>query len=126
VPPYLQPDDAQKLDPAVWPVQPAAVLPVSAKNQMNIEYLKETLVAVVVGKEAPLENAVAINARHYEALHRADLALADVLAGLSAGISGEWIAQDLRQALSCLGEITGEVGAEDVLGSIFSRFCIGK
>ncbi len=126
VPPYLQPADAQQLDPAVWPVQPAAVLPVSAKNQMNIEYLKETLVAVVVGKEAPLENAIAINARHYEALHRADLALADVLAGLSAGISGEWIAQDLRQALSCLGEITGEVGAEDVLGSIFSRFCIGK
>ncbi len=124
--PYLRPVGSELLDPSALPLAPAAIIPVSAKNQMNIAYLKETLLEVAIGKGVDIGNTIAVNARHYEALHRADAALADVLKGLGEGVSSEWVAQDLRRALACLGEITGEVRAEDILGNIFSRFCIGK
>ncbi|MCS7036584.1 MAG: tRNA uridine-5-carboxymethylaminomethyl(34) synthesis GTPase MnmE [Saprospiraceae bacterium] len=126
IPTYLRPKGDAPLDPNMLPLKPAAILPLSAKNRMNIEYLKETLLEVAIGKGVNIESAIAVNARHYEALRRANEALSDVLAGLKTGISGEWIAQDIRRALACLGEITGEVGVEDILGNIFSRFCIGK
>ncbi len=124
--PYLRPQGSEPLDPHTLPLKPTAVIPLSAKNQMNIEYLKETLLEVAIGKGVNLENAIAVNARHYEALRRADDALGDVLSGLEKGLSNEWIVQDIRRALASLGEITGEVGVEDILGHIFSRFCIGK
>lgn len=66
------------------------------------------------------------NARHYEALCRAGEALERVRYGLQDGLSGELIALDLHDALDALGEITGEVSSQDVLNTIFERFCIGK
>ena len=66
------------------------------------------------------------NLRHHDALRRADAALEDVLNALDSGISGDFIAQDIRRALSYLGEISGEIGVEDLLGNIFGKFCIGK
>jgi tRNA modification GTPase len=59
-------------------------------------------------------------------LQRSDEALSRALEGLKAGLSSELVAMDVRQALHYLGEITGEVTNEDLLGNIFSRFCIGK
>jgi tRNA modification GTPase len=52
--------------------------------------------------------------------------LEDVLTGLDTGITGDFVAQDIRRALAFLGEITGEIGVEDLLGEIFGKFCIGK
>lgn len=124
IPPFLRASGA--LNPATLPLLPAAVIPISAKEQVNIQHLKEVLLETAIGKGVNLEDAIAINTRHYEALRRTDEALADVQAGLEKGISNEWIAQDIRRALYHLGEITGEVGVEDILGNIFSRFCIGK
>jgi tRNA modification GTPase len=49
-----------------------------------------------------------------------------VLTGLDTGITGDFVAQDIRRALAFLGEITGEIGVEDLLGEIFGKFCIGK
>ena len=66
------------------------------------------------------------NSRHYEALYKADEALNKVLEGLTGGITGDFIAMDIRQALHHLGEITGEIYTDDLLDSIFGRFCIGK
>jgi tRNA modification GTPase len=66
------------------------------------------------------------NARHWEALREADLYLEKVLQGLEQKISGEFISVDMRAALQALGSITGQVSNEDVLSSVFSRFCIGK
>jgi len=66
------------------------------------------------------------NSRHFEALHKSAIALEDVMKGLDSGLSGDFIALDIRKALFHLGEITGQVTSEDLLANIFSRFCIGK
>ena len=66
------------------------------------------------------------NIRHYEALLHASESLKSVQQGLEINIPTDLISQDLRQALHYLGSITGEITTDEVLGSIFSRFCIGK
>ena len=66
------------------------------------------------------------NIRHAEALREALQALQRAHHGLSSGLSGELVAYDLREALQHLGSITGEIVADDLLSSVFSRFCIGK
>ncbi len=108
------------------------VIPVSAKNQMNIEYLKEKFFETAVGGQQVGQGAAAgsavivSNARHHDALRRADAALVEVLTGLDTSITGDFIAQDIRRSLSYLGEISGEIGVEDLLANIFGKFCIGK
>jgi tRNA modification GTPase len=104
----------------------SSLIPVSAKNQMNIEYLKEKLFETAAGEGVNMESIVVTNARHHDALRRADAALADVLVGLDSNVTGDFMAQDIRRSLAYLGEITGEIGVEDLLGNIFSKFCIGK
>ncbi len=101
-------------------------VPVSAINQMNLEYLKEKLYDVALSGKLSLDNTVVTNARHYEALQKADEALQSVLRGLDVGITGDFLAMDIRRALAHLGEITGEVVVDDLLDNIFSNFCIGK
>jgi len=93
---------------------------------MNIEYLKEKLFEAAAGEGVNTESTIVTNARHHDALRRADEALAEVLTGLDANITGDFVAQDIRRSLSYLGEITGEIGVEDLLGNIFGKFCIGK
>jgi len=104
----------------------SSLIPVSAKNAMNIEYLKEKLFEAAAGEGVNTESIIVTNARHHDALRRADEALADVLTGLDSNITGDFIAQDIRRSLAYLGEITGEIGVEDLLGNIFGKFCIGK
>lgn len=102
------------------------IVPMSAKHLQNLEFLKEKLFETVAGGEVNLESTVVSNARHFDALRRADEALQEVLAGLAAGTTGDFVAQDIRRSLSFLGEISGEIGVEDLLENIFSKFCIGK
>ncbi|MBO7501980.1 MAG: tRNA uridine-5-carboxymethylaminomethyl(34) synthesis GTPase MnmE [Paludibacteraceae bacterium] len=66
------------------------------------------------------------SARHYEALSRALSATKRVQQGLEEGLGGELLSMDLHDALSALGEISGEITSDEVLGNIFSKFCIGK
>ncbi|MDH5414482.1 MAG: hypothetical protein OEW87_10120 [Flavobacteriaceae bacterium] len=66
------------------------------------------------------------NARHYDTLTRARDALAAVITGLESGLTEDLLAEDIRRAINYLGEITGEITNDEVLGSIFSKFCIGK
>ena len=74
------------------------------------------------------ENSVILtNARHYEALTRADEMIIRVIEALNTGISGDLISEDLRVCLSQLAEITGgQITPNEVLGNIFKHFCIGK
>lgn len=99
---------------------------ISSKGGSNIQQVKDALIGKVSAGEFQQENTVVTNARHHEALLRSRQALDDVLRGLDAKISGELLALDMRRALEALGEITGEVTNDNVLDSIFSRFCIGK
>jgi tRNA modification GTPase len=93
---------------------------------MNVAYLINCLFETAIGEGIHTENTIVSNARHYDALRRADATLADVLEGLSTQRTGDLIALDIRSALRDLGEITGNIGTEDLLDSIFSKFCIGK
>lgn len=102
------------------------IIAVSAKNQMNLAYLKDRLYEAVVHEDLLLENPIVTNIRHVHALQKASESLDAVLAGLDQGITHDFIAMDIRQSLHHLGEITGEICTDDLLESIFSRFCIGK
>ncbi len=74
---------------------------------MNIEYLKEKLYDLAIGSELGTDHTIVTNARHHDALRRADGALSEVLQGLNSGVTGDFVAQDIRHALAYLGEITG-------------------
>ena len=102
------------------------IVTTSAINKMNIEYLKEHLYQTVASGKVSTENTVVSNARHYDALQGAYASLDAVLAGFDAQIPSDLVAMDIRHALNYLGLITGEVGVDDLLDSIFTRFCIGK
>ncbi len=107
-------------------VRPEQIITLSAKNAMNVPYLKEKLFDSVVTQKNIGESTIVTNARHLEALQKAAASLDDVLHGLDTGITSDFVAMDIRRALNYLGEITGEVGVDDLLGNIFSKFCIGK
>ncbi len=98
---------------------------ISAKEGKYINKLKTTLIQMV-SKSKSTSNVVVSNLRHHEALENANVALQKVLDGLNQSISSDFLALDIRHALSSLGEISGEVSTDDLLDSIFSNFCIGK
>ena len=103
------------------------IITTSAINSMNIEYLKEKLYDIVLAKKLNTETTIVSNIRHFEALQQAYEALDRVLQGIQSHITGELLAFDIREALHHLGEITGQVDVDrDILGAIFSKFCIGK
>ena len=90
----------------------------------NLTELKQAIV-----KAAGVEQqsgTIISQARHYDALVRAHEAILRVMQGLSSGISGEFLSMDLQDCLHALGEITGQISNDEVLGNIFSKFCIGK
>lgn len=101
-----------------------AGLGISAKNNIGIDELKTAIVAKAkVKKQA---DTMLTNLRHYEHLVKANEALSEVLNGLDLGITGDFLAQDIRLSLHHLGEITGSITSDDLLANIFSKFCIGK
>ncbi|MFK7907424.1 MAG: tRNA uridine-5-carboxymethylaminomethyl(34) synthesis GTPase MnmE, partial [Chitinophagales bacterium] len=103
------------------------IITTSALNNMNIEHLKKSLYDIVLAKKLNSETTIVSNVRHFEALQQSYEALDRVLEGIHSGITGELLAFDIREALHHLGEITGQVDVDrDILGTIFSKFCIGK
>jgi len=97
----------------------------SAKLNDNITAIEEKLYEYIQAG-AVNNDVVVTNARHYEALTKANEALLKVLEGLGNNITGDFLAMDIRQALHYLGEITGDITTDDLLDNIFSKFCIGK
>jgi len=103
---------------------PISTIHISAKNNIGIEDLKTAIVAT--SKIKKQSDTMLTNLRHYENLVKAHDALGEVLNGLSLGITGDFLAQDIRLSLYHLGEITGQITTDDLLANIFSKFCIGK
>ena len=103
-----------------------SIVCIAAKNKLAIDTLKNALVQKAVGGDVQTESTVVTNARHQDALLKLQASLQDVSAGLSAKITGDLLALDIRQCLHYLGLITGEITNDDQLDYIFSKFCIGK
>ena len=105
---------------------PGVGIAVSSTQGTGLDRLRQVMVDAVSRDKAASSDILLTNARHYDALGRADAALRQVAAALTQGIPADLVAVDLRDALYHLGSITGEVVPDDILGNIFSRFCIGK
>ncbi len=102
------------------------ILLLSAKNKEGITVLKNELVSLVNTGALSNNQTIVSNSRHFEALNKALVEINNVQKGIDNNLSSDLIAIDIRQALSYLGEITGKVTTEDLLGNIFANFCIGK
>jgi len=99
---------------------------ISSKEKQNLEELKRKLIDIFDEKSANIPETIITNSRHVEALQQTNRALTKVIEGLDKKLSGELIASDIKDALHHLGLITGEVSTDDLLQTIFSKFCIGK
>jgi tRNA modification GTPase len=110
-------DELRKLDmPFVF---------LSAKKKLHINTLQKEIVAIVQAGKTDT-GVIVTNVRHYEALQQAKEAVDRVFGGLESRLPTDLIAQDLREVLYHIGEITGEITTNEVLGNIFKNFCIGK
>lgn len=102
-------------------------LAISALNPADIKAVKALLSSEMKDRIGEGGQTLVTNLRHYKALKEAQEALGRVREGLDAGRTSDLVAQDLRDAISALGEITGmDISEDEILGNIFSHFCIGK
>jgi len=99
---------------------------ISARDRINTKGLQKALVAAAQLPEINPGDVVVSNIRHYEALQQAHAAICRVIDGIEAGISGDFLSQDIRECMHYLGEITGSISNDEILANIFGKFCIGK
>lgn len=102
------------------------ILPLSALTGAGLQQLKSTLIDAASLPEVHQNDLLITNARHYAALRDALSAILRVSEGLTMGLSGDLVAQDLRECIHHLSDIIGEVTSDQVLHNIFKHFCIGK
>ncbi|MGL5893588.1 MAG: tRNA uridine-5-carboxymethylaminomethyl(34) synthesis GTPase MnmE [Bacteroidales bacterium] len=99
---------------------------ISARENHNISQLEEKLIEASQIPDIGQNDVIVTNIRHYEALTNARKAIERVIQGLDSRISGDFLSQDIRECMHYLGEITGNISTDDILGNIFKNFCIGK
>lgn len=102
------------------------ILVISAKRRTGLDELRQRLADTWRSLETAAETTLVTNTRHLEALRNAATSLHRVKDGLDTPVPTDLLAQDLREALYHLGTISGEVSNDEILGNIFSKFCIGK
>ena len=115
--------ESNALTIAVFPI-----ISISAKFGTNIDALETVIYEAADIPTLADSDIIVTNARHYDALTRAQESLNRVISSLQAQVPGDLVAEDLRQVLSELSEITGEgqITPNEVLGNIFKNFCVGK
>lgn len=99
---------------------------ISAQEKTGIESLRQQLSEISIREKLNSNDVIVTNVRHYEALLRVSESLQRVLYGLDNQIPEDLIAVDIRQAIHFLGEISGLITTDEILGNIFKNFCIGK
>jgi tRNA modification GTPase len=99
---------------------------ISAKEKTGLEELRAKLSDISFRERINSDEVIVTNLRHYEALTRVSESLGRVIEGLDNNIPEDLISIDIRQAIHYLGEITGEITTDEILGNIFKNFCIGK
>jgi tRNA modification GTPase len=103
------------------------VIHISCKEPADIERVKNHIIRLANMNNVSGNDVIVTNVRHYEALLRAGASIERVMEGLDERLSGDLLAGDIRECLHDLAEITGgEIATDEVLGNIFSKFCIGK
>ena len=107
-------------------LSPTRTLAISARHRLGLPEIIAALAATAAAHTTDTSATLVTNLRHYQALQKALEALTRAREALLAGVSTEFVTQDIREALHHIGEICGEVTSEEVLGTVFSRFCIGK
>jgi len=101
-------------------------IPFSAKTKYGLDIFKSILLESQENRDFTSSATLVTNVRHYEALKLAGQALERVLQGMDDSLPTDLLTQDIREALFHIGEIIGEVSTDEILGNIFSKFCIGK
>jgi len=100
---------------------------ISAKTGWGVEMVKSALRAQLVSEGFETAESVTVtNVRHRNALRLAGESLGQALESVRCGMAGELVSIDVRAAADALGEITGAITTDEILGRIFSEFCIGK
>ena len=102
------------------------IIYISAKADLGIDNLRERMRSAIDTSSINSGSVVVSNMRHYEALTLAREALDDAQQALDMNLSGDLISEDIRRIIHHLGEITGDITSDEILQSIFSKFCIGK
>lgn len=103
-----------------------SLLFISAKEHAGLDELREKLGILAESDQMESEDVIVTNVRHSEALRHVSESLGRVIAGLEDHLPEDLMAMDIRQAIHYLGEITGEITSDEILGNIFRNFCIGK
>lgn len=98
----------------------------SAKEKTGLDELRSRLADPELAQALNSNDVIITNARHYESLVHVSESLGRVIEGFDSGIPEDLIATDIRQAIHYLGEITGQITNDEILGNIFRNFCIGK
>ena len=96
---------------------------ISAKNKTGIQSLINKL---ILNFKNDKDQTLITNARHYSALLKTNKSVSNIKKGLSNNIPGDLLSIDIKEAIESLGEITGEITNDELLGNIFGKFCIGK
>jgi tRNA modification GTPase len=99
---------------------------ISARNKDGIDLLKQEILRKINLHSINTDDVLISNIRHLEALQKTEDSLNRVLVNIDNPITSDFLASDIKQALYYLGEITGQVTTDDLLETIFSKFCIGK
>ncbi len=99
---------------------------ISAKNKLNIESLTEEISSYISSLTSQIDNSTISNSRHYDLLNKTYEEIHKVKTSIANNVSSDLLAIDIKQAIYYLGELTGEISNDEILGNIFSKFCIGK
>lgn len=119
-------DEQQTEFKQILPELEAQRLFISAKQHLNTNKLQQLLVSTAAIPSIGEDDVIVTNLRHYEALRKSLEAIVRVKEGLEVDITHDFLAQDIRECMFYLGEITGQISTDEILGNIFSKFCIGK
>jgi tRNA modification GTPase len=121
-------DQLKKMDKAIKEVIASddEFMRISAKTGKNIDRLINALLEAASYDQVGENDILVTNARHYEALKKAHESLQRAREGLETGLATDLLAMDVRDVIHYLGEITGQISTDEILGNIFENFCIGK
>ncbi|MFT7344675.1 MAG: tRNA modification GTPase [Lentimonas sp.] len=96
------------------------------KDEQDRKQLLDLIYRESIGNELEQYSTIVSNARHIDNLKKASISLEKAKSGLETNITADFVAMDIRQAMYEIGQITGDISTDDLLGNIFAKFCIGK